>query len=227
MIFFIENLVRDIFYCMMEIFNKYVNLKQNNKLDKMFKNGSLQINYKDKYGLSFLHRAIEHSNAEDVIILLIKNGININNQDNCRDTPLSFCIRGPQNPKYTKILLENGADFNTVDKDNISPLFLSVIMQTPVNLKLLLMYGANPNEHNKENFSVLDYTLYLYLEDICYNDDEEQEDLYIEMIKLLVLYGADLNCVNKYKDYKYFKKINSIIRRIIPFENAEYILRDE
>lgn len=196
---------------------------QVDKLKKIFKSGRGLINNKDQYGLSFLHKAVERDDMENIIILLIDSGININIQDNGGDTPLNFCICNGGRKSYIKILLDRGAAVNIPNKDGNFPLFNSINNCLPDVFELLLKHGANLYDLSGEGESMMEYTLSFYFDCACCDDDEELKSSYRNMIKLLALYGADHTLhIKNYKKHKDYNIVTSIIKDAISLRDKRY-----
>ena len=84
---------------------------------------SVDINYTTKSGSSYLHYAIASSNySEDIVIDLLKRGIDINKLDSNNRSPLECCCE--YNRIYiAKLLLEKGANVNSIDRWGNNPLW--------------------------------------------------------------------------------------------------------
>lgn len=79
--------------------------------------------------------------------------------------------------KYTKIMLDNGADPNYVNENGNSLLMIAVMNNNPEIVKLLLEYGATGLQKNISGQSPLDLAIYK-----IYKSDNNMN----EVIKLLV-----------------------------------------
>ena len=102
---------------------------------------SVDINYTTKSGSSYLHYAIASSNySEDIVIDLLKRGIDINNRI-----------------YIAKLLLEKGANVNSIDRWGNNPLWRAVFKRNVEMVRLLMSYGANPNNINKAGKSPLNF----------------------------------------------------------------------
>ena len=89
------------------------------------------VNIKDKYGLTPLHRA----KTEEQTRLLLDHGADINAKNGWGITPL----HQPNTEAQTKLLLEAGADVNVKDYFGRTPLVYTSSIQV---LKLLVEAGA-------------------------------------------------------------------------------------
>lgn len=118
---------------------------------------SVDINYTTKSGSSYLHYAIASSNySEDIVIDLLKRGIDINKLDSNNRSPLECCCE--YNRIYiAKLLLEKGANVNSIDRWGNNPLWRAVFKRNVEMVRLLMSYGANPNNINKAGKSPLNF----------------------------------------------------------------------
>ena len=85
------------------------------------------INYRNEWKSTFLHKAIEKSPLKSVEILL-SQGINIEAKDYMGRTAL-HCVCGENRKdllEIVKLLVQNGSDVNSCDKDGCSVLFVAV-----------------------------------------------------------------------------------------------------
>lgn len=59
---------------------------------------------------------------------MIESGANVNSQDYNKMTPLHYNIENSKlNIELTKLLIEKGADINSLNNFNVSPLCISVL----------------------------------------------------------------------------------------------------
>ena len=109
-----------------------------------------------------------------------------------------------KNKELVKDLLNNGAYVNTVYDDDCTPLLIATYNGDIQCMKVLLEYGADVNKENSFNgetplFSTIKYNNSNYFEVLLgvgrYKKRGRFED-YIERIKLLLEYGADVNKAN-------------------------------
>lgn len=130
-----------------------------------------------------LHLIIENPNKlSDLKVVgtletLIKEGIDINAQDDEKFTPLNLaCFY--QNIYAFLILLDYGADTEIPNRFGDTPLMTTVIRGNYEMAKKLLEHGAKVDYTNKKYYTALIYAIRV-------ND--------IDMVKLLVNFGADVN----------------------------------
>ena len=104
---------------------------------------------------------------------------------NWKRTPLHrSCEEGKL--KIVKLLLEKGADFDRLDNDNESPLFVACGKNLSI-VKLLIEKGAKTNTRDKYNMTPL---------------YKAAENGRIKIVKYLVSLGVDLN--DSYDDIYFF-----------------------
>lgn len=109
-------------------------------------------------GLTPLHQALQ-SGRNEMIQCLISHGANVNYAArlNPNEPVTIFCDCGfytinilnlsvDRCSKYTKIILENGANPNAVDQFGITPLLTAVNRCSIDHARLLLSFGASPNQ---------------------------------------------------------------------------------
>ncbi|MBW1297386.1 ankyrin repeat domain-containing protein, partial [Aquimarina litoralis] len=89
------------------------------KVDSLLKTTS--INALSKNQSNLLHFAA-YCNQEEVFNFLLEKGIDINVKNKYDDTPLMYAVLR-RNVKMTEKLIANNANVNTVNKDNLTPLY--------------------------------------------------------------------------------------------------------
>ncbi|MGL9758841.1 MAG: ankyrin repeat domain-containing protein [Wolbachia sp.] len=101
-----------------------------------------------KDGYASLYVAIQEGNIE-AAELLIKYGVNVNNNDERNRTPLHIAI-GRKQLEIAKLLIKNGANVNAKTKingkDGLTPMHFAVFADTPEFIELLASHGALINE---------------------------------------------------------------------------------
>ena len=145
----------------------------------------------------------------DKVKLLVKNGININFQEEeTNQNALMYALSGNTQPEIAKFLIEKGADLNLRDIMGDTCLLYSSTAGNTEMVKLLLKKGANPKILNDFNVSPLhEASTYGYLDiikllidagaDVDGQDDDGRTPLFyahvnrLETIKLLIELGAD------------------------------------
>ncbi|KAJ5075826.1 ankyrin repeat ph and sec7 domain containing protein secg-related [Anaeramoeba ignava] len=124
-----------------------------------------------------LHIACSYNTSEEIILLIISLGAEINAQN--LNTPLHIACKYKLQPKIIQLLLQNGASVhirneNTPLHDACWDNFITDV------IKLLIQYGADVNAKNK----------YTPLHDAC------KFQANIESIQLLLAFGAEINSTN-------------------------------
>jgi len=113
--------------------------------------------------------------------LLIKNGVNINIQNNNGgDTALLTALKNKEND-IAKLLIENGADIDIANNDETTTLMIALENKNEDMVKLLINNGVNVN--------IQDYNKFTALMIASRNSNED-------IIKLLIENGANINLQN-------------------------------
>ncbi|UOX38727.1 ankyrin repeat containing protein [Finch poxvirus] len=102
----------------------------------------------------YLIKALKNNCSYDIIALLIKHGVSINEQDDLGKTPLHHSVIN-RRKDVIKILLNMGADINVIDDCIGSPLHYAVSRNDIDTTKILLERGANVNIVNDHIDTVL------------------------------------------------------------------------
>jgi ankyrin repeat protein len=139
-------------------------------------------------GLTILTEAIEKGNKES-IELLIKYGIDTNIGVN-NDTPLSFLLSSKltsfRKAAIAKILIENGANTNQVNKKGQSLLAIAAYKNDLTTLSILLTYGSNINQVDTNGWTPMMYAL-------------DQNN--INIVKTLLFKGANVDTPDLINDW--------------------------
>lgn len=104
-----------------------------------------------------------------VISFLIKQGLDVNHQSKQGFTPLMFSVRFPyDNYDKMRILIDNGADLNTVDEHGQNALFAcnslvytEALVEAGININVVDKYGQNVlfDRMHYEAYESFDYLL--------------------------------------------------------------------
>lgn len=129
--------------------------------------------YKQDYPLEPAEKCI------DILDLLLKNGININQKNKINYTPLALAIR-LESVEIVKFLLEKNAAIDLIIHE-LSLLHLAVITKNYEIIKLLVQYGINLNSLTTYNETALHLAVELQL---------------VEVVQLLLDRGSDRNIKN-------------------------------
>jgi len=121
-------------------------LFNNNKLVRyLIKNKKIDINEVNDIGSNalMLFLFVNKKRIEDkgLITLLIKEGININHQDNYGHTALHDGVMLGHKKEIIKLLLDNGADVNIKNKNGKTPLDIAMEKGDKDIINLLKMYA--------------------------------------------------------------------------------------
>ena len=142
-----------------------------------------------------------------IIMALLQAGADVNLKTNRGVSPLQKSVYR-ENIQITKLLLDHGADVNSVNAFGETPLF-SICMASKDErvqlLKLLLEHGANPNIKNIDGKTVLMAMLHANFSDDSSDDEFSDDDFFDddffycgnpELYKVLIEGGADINAVD-------------------------------
>jgi ankyrin repeat protein len=114
----------------------------------------------------------------DMLKLLLEFGADPDGKQSDGATALGTACWGNGNEPFVKILLNYGADVNLPGAHNIPPIQAAFRLNRPDIVTLLLAAGRDPNEKLTSNHTPLEW--------VC-------ENIMVELAKLLVAYGADVN----------------------------------
>jgi len=95
---------------------------------------------------------------KDIILLLLSNNADVNLTNELGETPLISAVQlnyEDDNFNLVDLLLNNGANVNQIDNEDISALMYAVFNDNIPDVLLLLEHGANVNQVNNEGISVL------------------------------------------------------------------------
>ena len=155
---------------------------------KEFISIGIDVNMKDQYGYSLLHKAVreEHIN---IVEFLIENGADVNAEDLAENTPLYYAIE-TGNVNEVKMLVDNKADINTIYKLGITPLICAIDFYKEKReknfyeiIELLIANGADINIESEFGTPLIRAVT------------DEQNDI----VKLLIDNGADINKMDEFE----------------------------
>lgn len=95
----------------------------------------------------YLITAIKHNCDISILLLLIKYGVPVNEQDDLERTSLHYCVNSGKHD-ILKLLLDYGANPNITDSYLGTPLHYAVSKNDIIATTLLIEKGANVNIHN-------------------------------------------------------------------------------
>lgn len=116
-------------------------------------------------GATSLHRACSLGNI-DHVLKIINFGVNINSKNLDKNTPLIYAV-SHQHYEIAKILIEQGAEVNTLNMFGESALFISIDHEYSLKIiKLLLAKGAWVDLPNQKGTTPLQMAQFYGYEDI-------------------------------------------------------------
>ena len=133
----------------------------------LINNNSADVNARSSSGRTSLFDAI-YNNRIKVANLLINNGADVNARSNYGQTPLF----NAKNVNTAKLLIDNGADVNARDHYGQTPLFWERGDHS-------FSMSSCPNDNGKNS--------------TCYEPINGEGKQYIDLVKLLIKNGADVN----------------------------------
>lgn len=160
--------------------------KKFDKIEKLIKNGVIDINATDEDEQSLLHL----TNNIDVMKLLLKHGANPNARMRTGGTPI-YRAGNSGNIDGVKLLLKHGADPNLTGFGQKPPLYWPTIHGHSDVVKLLIQNGADPKFVDKSTNDTL-----ILMAQGAYRILRSEEEDSLETIKTLLQNGADPNIVN-------------------------------
>ncbi|PZP51368.1 MAG: hypothetical protein DI598_03415 [Pseudopedobacter saltans] len=154
----------------------------------------INMSYQTRYGETYLYKFCQQlrmppPNAEQIIQLLIDNGVDVNAGTVEKKTALFPTIESSKT-NFVKQLLENGADVNVIDWKGLTPFILAAAhLQTRETLQLLFEYGSPDFSHlTNEKENLLNATLRYF----------QGGENSLQIIDLLIANGADLTTTSEY-----------------------------
>lgn len=147
------------------------------------------ITLKDKNGFNALDDAVSFNTLEIVKFFVEEKGMNVNKETKDKETPLHLAITNADT-RILPYLIERGAKLNAQDKYGVTPLMKAVNHFKTDIVKLLLEKGALVAFEGIYGNTALHILL-----NTAYNNYTNPKGL--EIVKLLVENGADVNAKNK------------------------------
>ena len=111
------------------------------------------VGYSDKKGRNAIHYAAQFGSPE-IINLLARIGLNLNQADANYKTPLHFV--NYDKSKLIKALIDNGANINSQNVKGETPLHIAVYSKNTLTFKMLLNAGADTTIKNEEGKTPFD-----------------------------------------------------------------------
>ena len=182
------------------------------QLQSLISSGA-DVNVKNEYGYTPLHRAAEHG-YKAVVELLIANGANVNAKDKAKQTPLHRALRWGQS-NVAELLMAKGADVNAKDRNASTPLHYATSWGHYNIAKLLIATGADVDAKRENGETPLHYAargghvnvaelLIANGAGINAKDEDGATPIHVaarrghtDVVKLLLATGADVNAKTK------------------------------
>ena len=170
-------------------------------------NNSVDINLSDSYNRTALMIASLNGKRE-IAALLISKGANVNLIDKDMNTALLLAINSREKD-LIKLLLDSSADVNHVNRDGDTALTKAVKANIFEIVELLIKRGAKVNQKIGIVFSGKKSILMLAIENKS-----------IDIAKILIASGADINYVDNSENTALIKAVEAII-----FEISEILIK--
>lgn len=164
------------------------------------------INSTNGVGESLLHRAIVKKRKE-VVEFLIKEGIDIDLQQDKGESPLHYAIK-EKNSEMVELLILNGANLNLTDDEGRSPLVYAIMANQKQIMEKLIHHGADIEQFSDEGYAPLHYA-------IMRNR--------FELIESLLANGANVNTKTE-QDKTCLQLINEIKRKVKNPQKCQLII---
>jgi ankyrin repeat protein len=129
------------------VFLQAIATQDETNLEKCLEQG-FALNILDPYGNSILHHAIRTDTTPHILELLLRNGVDINVQNNDLDTPLHLAIKA-QNTPLVRVLLQFRPDITLKNKAGDSPKKLAEKTSRELNALLARYQGQMFEELNR------------------------------------------------------------------------------
>ncbi|WKZ48702.1 MAG: ankyrin repeat domain-containing protein [Anaerolineales bacterium] len=151
------------------------------------------VEYQDEIGSTPLHLAVENVSIE-MVELLVSMGAKVEIIDGEGRTPLhvaigkcleSYSIERDKFIQIATILLQSGADVNSLDKSLLSSLHHAAILGDREIVTFLVKNGANINLRGAKGFTPLHWAL-------CANIETRDIQKHLDVIEALINFGADV-----------------------------------
>lgn len=131
----------------------WVYLGDTGKVARELKRDPKNARLRDEAGTPLLHHAVEALQT-DLVVLLLDHGAGVDETDPTGETALHRLADIRQAPQQlatelAKLLLARGADPNSRNWDDVTPLHQAVRARNLTVVELLLAGGANPNARDK------------------------------------------------------------------------------
>lgn len=146
-------------------------------------------------------------NQSSIVNILLMHGAYTESKNSRGETALDYATKFEKVSVYIlTLLLDNNANFNNISNDGYRTTLQQCIDSSLthsdnlkkdtqyIKLRLLLEYGADPNYKNELNQDALHYAV-----------DELEYPISVEILKLFIIYGGNINSLNWDNDSLLFR----------------------
>jgi ankyrin repeat protein len=156
---------------------------------------------RDAPAFSDLHRAVKNGDLRRVRMLLASQAaeqkIDVNAYDREGKTPVMHAVESPRaSVELVRLLLEHGADIHQKSRAPLpfpeSVVALAVSGGDPLKVELLVRAGANLRYKGSANYNAVI--------DAVHSRDVMSDARLIDLLKLLIAHGVELNAVTSYAE---------------------------
>ncbi|CAL8136896.1 unnamed protein product [Orchesella dallaii] len=166
-------------------------------------------------GVTVLHDAVKNIPIlEQTLVFFIKHGVKVNAEDEKGKTPFMYAIEGGRSPSFLEMLVKNGAKIAQRDGEEKTCFHYAITQGNIEAVKFLVSeYNFDPN-----GFCCSQIPLNCSFQSTSFSN-------MMEMIKLLVFLGADVNIlVNEFSMLNWVLLLQNEFADRIPFKlsSAEY-----
>ena len=116
----------------------------NNLVELCLTNGK-NLDMVDQEGRSFLHHVVQHTRANDTVVIGLLGLIDVNATDHQGNTALHLAVIHGKRPNLVKLLVSEGADPDLARLDGNTPLHIAAIEKRSRQAEALLEIGAKPD----------------------------------------------------------------------------------
>mgnify|MGYP001187742189 CR=1 FL=1 len=183
---FIEAIINKNYDLMVECFNKGANINY-----KTERNTPFTKNYHLKEATPIFYAIRDYD--EKVFTFLVKNGADVNAQDENGNTPLHLLTNTIRNIASIKLLVEKGASINIKNKEGINAFSKAIELARYRNIdneqtiNFLIEQGADVNTEDENKVTPLMKIISI----------GETQELNLELIKKIITNGANIDAYDK------------------------------
>ena len=156
------------------------------------------VNSKDMFGETFMHKAATSSQTK-VVEYLIEKGANVNAKDNWGNTPLLLLASQsgsiPEANKTIELLIGKGADVNSTDNKGMTPLDYSKSFRgSPEASDLLIRHGGKTGVELETNGAITENSIKVEVPSVLLHQAARYGD--IEVVKTHLQVGRKVDSKN-------------------------------